>query len=275
MTQQTIGFIGAGNMARSLAGGLLNNGWARERLVFSDPDPQQRQAIETALGVRAYQSNRDCAGRAQVLVLAVKPQALKDVAQDLAASVQAGKPLVISIAAGVRTEAIERWLGGELALVRAMPNTPALVGSGASGLYANPRVNPEQRDQAEALLRAVGVTVWLDREDLLDAVTAVSGSGPAYFFLFIEALEAAAVRAGLDAATARLLALETAYGAAKMALESGEEPAQLRKRVTSPGGTTERAIALMQQAQLPDIIDRAVQAARARSEDLARLLGKD
>lgn len=275
MTQQTIGFIGAGNMARSLAGGLLNNGWARERLVFSDPDPQQRQAIETALGVRAYPDNRDCAGRAQVLVLAVKPQVLKNVALDLAASVQTGKPLVISIAAGVRTEAIERWLGGELALVRVMPNTPALVGSGASGLYANPRVSPEQRDQAEALLRAVGVTVWLDREDLLDAVTAVSGSGPAYFFLFIEALEAAAVRAGLDAATARLLALETAYGAAKMALESGEEPAQLRKRVTSPGGTTERAIALMQQAQLPDILDRAVQAARARSEELARLLGKD
>ncbi len=275
MTQQTIGFIGAGNMARGLAGGLLNNGWARDRLVFSDPDPQQRQAIEAALGVRAYENNRDCAKHAQVLVLAVKPQVLKTVAQDLSAAVQADKPLVISIAAGVRTEAIERWLGGGLAVVRAMPNTPALVGSGASGLYANLRVSPEQRDQAEALLRAVGVTVWLDREDLLDAVTAVSGSGPAYFFYFIEALEAAAVRAGLDTATARLLALETAYGAAKMALESGEEPAQLRKRVTSPGGTTERAIALMQQAQLPDIIERAVQAARARSEELARLLGKD
>ena len=275
MTQQTIGFIGAGNMARSLAGGLLNNGWPRERLVFSDPDPQQRQAIETALGVRTFASNRDCAGHAQVLVLAVKPQVLKAVAHDLAATVQAHKPLVISIAAGVRTEAIERWLGGGLALVRAMPNTPALVGSGASGLYANPRVSPEQRDHAEALLRAVGVTVWLDREDLLDAVTAVSGSGPAYFFLFIEALEAAGIRAGLDAATARLLAIETAYGAAKMALESGEEPAQLRKRVTSPGGTTERAIAVMEQAQLRDIIERAVLAARTRSEELARLLGKD
>jgi pyrroline-5-carboxylate reductase len=275
MTRQTIGFIGAGNMARSLAGGLLNNGWARDRLVFSDPEPQQRQAIETALGVRAFASNADCVEHARIVVLAVKPQVLKAVAQDLAAAVQAEQPLVISIAAGVRTEAIERWLGGGLAVVRAMPNTPALVGSGASGLYANPRVSSEQRDQAEALLRAVGVTVWLDREDLLDAVTAVSGSGPAYFFLFIEALEAAAVRAGLDTATARLLAVETAYGAAKMALESGEEPAQLRKRVTSPGGTTERALAVMEQAQLPDIVDRAVQAARARSEELARLLGND
>ena len=275
MTQQTIGFIGAGNMARSLAGGLLNIGWARERLAFADPDPRQRLAVESALGVHTYASNHDCVEHAGILVLAVKPQVLKVVTQDLAATVQAGKPLVISIAAGVRSEAIERWLGGGLAVVRAMPNTPALVGSGASGLYANPRVSPEQRDQAEALLRAVGVTVWLDHEDLLDVVTAVSGSGPAYFFLFIEALETAAVHAGLDNATARLLAIETAYGAAKMALESGEEPAQLRKRVTSPGGTTECAIALMQQAQLPDIIERAVQAARARSEELARLLGKD
>jgi len=248
MTQQTIGFIGAGNMARSLAGGLLANGWARADLVVSDPDPQQRQAIETTLGLRTYASNSDCAAHAQVLVLAVKPQVLKSVARDLAASVQAKKPLVISIAAGVRTEAIERWLGGGLAVVRAMPNTPALVGSGASGLYANARVGPEQRDLAEALLRAVGVAVWLDREDLLDAVTAVSGSGPAYFFLFIEALEAAAMHAGLDRATARLLTLQTAYGAAKMALESGEEPAQLRRRVTSPGGTTEQAIKVMEQA---------------------------
>jgi len=275
MTQQTIGFIGAGNMARSLAGGLLANGWARADLVVSDPDPQQRQAIETTLGLRTYASNSDCAARAQVLVLAVKPQVLKSVARDLAASVQAKKPLVISIAAGVRTEAIERWLGGGLAVVRAMPNTPALVGSGASGLYANARVGPEQRDLAEALLRAVGVAVWLDREDLLDAVTAVSGSGPAYFFLFIEALEAAAMHAGLDRATARLLTLQTAYGAAKMALESGEEPAQLRRRVTSPGGTTEQAIKVMEQAQLPAIVERAVLAARARSEELARLLGKD
>ena len=275
MTQQTIGFIGAGNMARCLAGGLLANGWARDKLVFSDPDRQQREAIQAALGVRAYANNPDCAARAQVLVLAVKPQVLKSVAHGLAAAVQTKKPLVISIAAGVRTEAVQRWLGGGLAVVRAMPNTPALVGSGASGLYANALVSPEQRDQAEALLRAVGVTVWLDREDLLDAVTAVSGSGPAYFFLFIEALEAAAVHAGLDGATARLLALETAYGAAKMALESGEEPAQLRRRVTSPGGTTEQAIKVMEQAQLPAIIDHAVQAARARSEELARVLGKD
>jgi pyrroline-5-carboxylate reductase len=275
MTQQIIGFIGAGNMARCLAGGLLANGWARDQLVFSDPDRQQREAIEAALGVRVQERNSECAARASVLVLAVKPQALKAVAQELAAVVQANKPLVISIAAGIPTEALQRWLGGALAVVRVMPNTPALVGSGAAGLYANALVNPEQRDLAEALLRAVGVTVWLEREELLDAVTAVSGSGPAYFFLFMEALEEAAVRAGLDRATARLLTIETAYGAAKMALEGGEEPAQLRARVTSPGGTTEQAIKVMEHDQLRAIVDRAVQAARARSQELARLLGKD
>ncbi|MBI5611585.1 MAG: pyrroline-5-carboxylate reductase [Gammaproteobacteria bacterium] len=275
MTQQIIGFIGAGNMARCLAGGLLANGWARDRLVFSDPDRGQREAIQTALGVSVQERNLDCAARAQVLVLAVKPQALKAVAQELAAVVQANKPLVISIAAGIPTEALQRWLGGELAVVRVMPNTPALVGSGAAGLYANALVSPEQRDLAEALLRAVGVTVWLEREELLDAVTAVSGSGPAYFFLFMEALEEAAVRAGLDRATARLLTLETAFGAAKMALEGGEEPAQLRARVTSPGGTTEQAVKVMEHAQLRAIVDRAVQAARTRSQELARLLGKD
>lgn len=275
MTQQIIGFIGAGNMARCLAGGLLTNGWARDRLVFSDPDRQQRGAIQTGLGVNVLEHNTDCAARAQVLVLAIKPQVLKAVAQELAAVVQTNKPLVISIAAGIPTEALQRWLGGALAVVRVMPNTPALVGSGASGLYANELVSPEQRDLAESLLRAVGVTVWLEREELLDAVTAVSGSGPAYFFLFMEALEEAAVRAGLDRATARLLTLETAYGAAKMALEGGEEPAQLRARVTSPGGTTEQAIKLMEHEQLRAIVDRAVQAARTRSQELARLLGKD
>jgi len=275
MTQQIIGFIGAGNMARCLAGGLLTNGWAHDRLVFSDPDRQQREAIKTGLGVNVLENNTDCAARAQVLVLAVKPQVLKAVAQEMAAVVQASKPLVISIAAGIPTEALQRWLGGALAVVRVMPNTPALVGSGASGLYANELVSPEQRDLAESLLRAVGVTVWLEREELLNAVTAVSGSGPAYFFLFMEALEEAAVRAGLDRATARLLTLETAYGAAKMALEGGEEPAQLRARVTSPGGTTEQAIKLMEHEQLRAIVDRAVQAARTRSQELARLLGKD
>ncbi len=274
MTAQTIGFIGAGNMARSLAGGLLRNGFAPERLLLSDPDADQRRGAEQALGLKTFADNRDLADRAEVLVLAVKPQALKEAAEALAPAVQKKKPLVVSIAAGIRVHDIERWLGGRLAVVRVMPNTAALVGSGASGLYANARVTEAQRDEAESILRAVGVTVWVESESLIDTVTAVSGSGPAYFFLVMEVLEKAAIKHGLDPKTARLLTLETAYGAAKMALEGGEEPAQLRKRVTSPGGTTERAVQVLEAGQIERLFDDAVVAAMRRARALGDLFGK-
>lgn len=270
-----VGFIGAGNMARSLAGGLANNGWARERLILSDPQGSQRDAAQRALGLAIHDDNNEVARRADVLVLAVKPQVLAQVAQDLAATVQRKRPLVISIAAGVRGADIERWLGGNLPIVRAMPNTPALIGSGATGLHANARVSDSQRDLAESILRAVGITVWVGSEHLIDVVTALSGSGPAYFFLVIEALEAAAIKAGLERAPARLLALETAVGAAKMALESGEEPALLRARVTSPGGTTEQAINVMEKAGVRAMFDNAVAAAVQRAQELGDLFGKN
>ena len=274
MTTTTIGFIGAGNMARSLAGGLLNSGWAADHLLFSDPDANQRRGAEQALGLKTFADNRDLAAQAEVLVLAVKPQALKEVAEALAPTVQKKQPLVISIAAGVRVRDIERWLGGALPIVRAMPNTAALIGSGASGLYANTRTTEAQRDTAESILRAVGVAVWVQNEALIDTVTAVSGSGPAYFFLVMEVLEKAAIKHGLDPATARLLTLETAYGAAKMALESGEEPSQLRQRVTSPGGTTEQAVQTLEAGQIERIFDDAVVAAMRRARELADLFGK-
>jgi pyrroline-5-carboxylate reductase len=274
MTSATIGFIGAGNMARSLAGGLLNSGWAADRLLLADPDANQRRGAEQALGLKTFADNRDLAARAEVLVLAVKPQALKEVTEALAPTVQKKKPLVISIAAGVRVHDIERWLGGTLPIVRAMPNTAALIGSGASGLYANARVTEAQRDAAESILRAVGVTVWVESESLIDTVTAVSGSGPAYFFLVMEVLEKAAIKHGLDPKTARLLTLETAYGAAKMALEGGEEPAQLRQRVTSPGGTTEEAVQALEAGQIERLFDDAVTAAMRRARELADLFGK-
>src|SRR3990170_8970724 len=191
-----VGFIGAGNMARSLAGGLLKNGWGKDQIILSDPEPAQRQAIETVLGIKAFADNSEVAARADLLVLAVKPQILADVTKTLASTVQKKKPLVISIAAGVRIEDIDRWLGGGLATVRAMPNTAALIGSGAAGLYANEHVNDSMRNQAESILRAVGVTVWLEDEYLMDVVTALSGSGPAYFFLVMEALEQAAIESG-------------------------------------------------------------------------------
>lgn len=275
MTQTTIAFIGAGNMGRSMAGGLLKSGWDRARLVLADSDPQQRRAVEDRLGVRVYADNSVAVADAGIMVLAVKPQVLKPVAEGLAPVVQQKRPLIVSIAAGVRITDLERWLGGNLAIVRVMPNTPALVSSGASAMFANRRVSAEQRDVAESILRAVGVAVWLPREELLDVVTALSGSGPAYFFLVMEALERAAIEAGLEAATARLLTLETAYGAAKMALEGGTDPAELRRRVTSPGGTTERAIQVLQEGEVERLFTEAIEAATARSRELADLLGEE
>lgn len=274
MKQHTIGFIGAGNMTRSLAGGLLNNGWGQDKLVLSDPNPEQRQAVMEALGLVVFEHNQEVVARAQVLILAVKPQSLRTLAVDMAAAVQKAQPLVISIAAGIRVADIQRWLGGNLPVIRVMPNTPALVGAGVAGLYANALVSDAQRDTAESILRAVGTTVWLKDEALMDVVTAVSGSGPAYFLLVIEALEQAAIAHGLDHASARLLAIETAYGAAKMALEGGDEPATLRARVTSPGGTTEQAIKVLEDAGIMALFHDAVGAAVRRSRELADLLGE-
>jgi pyrroline-5-carboxylate reductase len=197
------------------------------------------------------------------------------VCEPLASIAQQKKPLIVSIAAGVRIEPMERWLGGAVPLVRVMPNTPALVGSGASALFANPRVSKAQRDLAESILRTVGITVWLPKEDLLDVVTALSGSGPAYFFLVMEALERAAIAQGLESSIARLLTLETAFGAAKMALEGGTEPDELRRRVTSPGGTTERGIAVLREGAIEQLFADAVEAATQRARELADLFGRE
>ena len=270
-----IGFIGAGNMARSLAGGLLKNGWRKEQLILSDPDSNQRKGVETVLGLAVYADNNEVAGKADILVLAVKPQFLKTAATEIAAAVQKKRPLVISVAAGVRLEDLQRWLGGGLAIVRVMPNTAALIGSGASGMYANPLVDEAMRNQAESILRAVGVTVWLADESQLDVVTALSGSGPAYFFLVMETLERAAIDHGLDPETARLLTLETAFGAAKMALEGAEEPSRLRARVTSPGGTTEQAVKVLEDGGIHRLFNQAVRAAIVRARELADMLGKN
>ena len=274
MHQPTIAFIGAGNMGRSLAGGLLKSGWDRKRLLLADPDVNQQQAVSEVLGVSVSGDNREVVERADIVVLAVKPQTARAVAEGIAESTQKKQPLIVSIAAGVRIADLERWLGGRLAIIRVMPNTPALVGSGASALYANERVQPAHRDLAESILRTVGVTVWLSREDLLDVVTALSGSGPAYFFLVMEVLEQAAIDHGLDPPTARLLTLETAFGAAKMALEGDAEPAELRRRVTSPGGTTERAIQVLQEGNVALLFSGAIEAATARSRELGDLLGE-
>jgi pyrroline-5-carboxylate reductase len=242
---------------------------------MTDPVPEQRQAVERLFQITVYADNAEAATAADVLVLAVKPQVLRAVCEPLASIAQQKKPLIVSIAAGVRIEPMERWLGGEVPLVRVMPNTPALVGSGASALFANPRVSAAQRDLAESILRTVGITVWLPNEDLLDVVTALSGSGPAYFFLVMEALEGAAIAQGLEPSIARLLTLETAFGAAKMALEGGTEPEELRHRVTSPGGTTERGIAVLREGAIEQLFADAVKAATQRARELADMFGRE
>ena len=274
MKDTPIAFIGGGNMARSLIGGLIAGGSDPNHIWVAEPNADQRELLRSRFGVHTGADNPDIATKADVVVLAVKPQVLQGVARQLAPTIQARQPLVISIAAGVREPDLRRWLGGgSPALVRTMPNTPALVGSAASALFANEFVSEECRQQAESLLRAVGVTVWVDNESLMDTVTALSGSGPAYFFLLMEALEQASVALGLDADTARLLTLQTAFGAAKMALESAESPATLRVRVTSPGGTTEQALAILRDGGMEPLVVRALEAARHRSRELGDLLG--
>ncbi|MGE0081673.1 MAG: pyrroline-5-carboxylate reductase [Thiohalomonadaceae bacterium] len=273
MKASIIGFIGGGNMARSLIGGLVADRKDPATIRVSEPDPQQRSRLAESFGVQTMEDNEALVRASDVVVLAVKPQVLAEVCQAIAPAVRERNPLVVSIAAGIRLADMERWLGGKPAIVRTMPNTPAMVQCGATALIANERVSQAQRELAEGIMRAVGIALWLEREEQMDAVTALSGSGPAYFFLVMEALEAAAQELGLSPATARLLTLQTAFGAAKMALESSDDAATLRRRVTSPGGTTEQAIRVLEEGDLRRVFRRALQAASDRSEELARLLG--
>ena len=273
MTTHSIGFIGGGNMARSLIGGLINSGQDAAAILVSDPVAGALEALQQEFGLTPAADNQAVLDTCDTVVLAVKPQVLRQVCLELDISARP-HVLFISIAAGVRTTAIQKWLGEDCAVVRAMPNTPALVQSGASALFATPAVSETQHDTAESILRAVGVVLWVELEDELDAVTALSGSGPAYFFLVMEAMEEAGRRLGLDTEVARLLTLETAFGAAKLALELGEPAADLRRKVTSPGGTTEAALAVLEQGDLRGLFERALDAAHRRARELADELGQ-
>lgn len=277
MINKKIGFIGSGNMAYSLIGGLTSTGVQGSNIWVSDPSTEKTTQLASQFGTNTSDSNSSLVAAVDIVILAVKPQQLADVCREIAPTVQSSKPLVISIAAGITSQAIERWLCTEakqtVALVRCMPNTPALVQSGATALYANAQVNDEQKTLSESILRAVGLTLWLNNESEMDAVTALSGSGPAYFFLVIEALEKAGTGLGLDEKTAHLLAIQTAFGASKMALESDDSAETLRKKVTSPGGTTEKAIGILQDGQLEALFAQALEGAKARSIELAKILG--
>jgi pyrroline-5-carboxylate reductase len=274
MTETTLAFIGGGNMTGSLVGGLIADGWKPARIHVADPDPQQTERLARCFSVITTADNRAAVKHADAVVLAVKPQVIRTVAEELAPLIRQRHPLVISIAAGIRETSLRDWLGKDTAIVRTMPNTPALVQSGATALYANPAVTEDQRNLAESILRAVGLAIWVDNEAMMDAVTALSGSGPAYFFLLMEALTSAGSQLGLPEDTARLLTLQTAFGAAKMALESAEDAAQLRRRVTSPGGTTERAIGEFQKNNFEGIVLQALQVAVDRSRELAAEFSK-
>jgi pyrroline-5-carboxylate reductase len=274
MQHTKIGFIGGGNMAASLIGGLIADGTTPSQIRVADPVAERAQSLQQQFSIQIGASNTSLVEGSDVVVLAVKPQVLREVCQQIAAAVHGKRPLIISVAAGIRISDIDRWLGDDNAIVRTMPNTPALVQCGATALYANGRVDKRQREIAERIMRAVGLTQWLENEPLMDAVTALSGSGPAYLFLVIEALEQAGCKLGLSTESSRLLALQTAFGAAKMALESSESSEELRHRVTSPGGTTERAIGVLEEGDLRGLFERALCAARDRAQELAEELGK-
>ena len=267
-----VAFIGGGNMGAAIIGGLVGKGFAAAGITVVEPGAASRESLVSRFGVAARESAAGLPAQ-DAIVLAVKPQQMREAVRPLLPLDPA--TVVVTIAAGIRTADLSRWLGGHAAIVRAMPTTPALVHAGVTGLFAPPSVDASGRARAEALLAAVGETVWLPREEDLDAVTAVSGSGPAYVFYFIEALERAAVELGIAPGPARQLALATFLGAAKLAKARGEDPAVLRAQVTSKGGTTERALGEMEAAGLKARFGEAVKAARERSRELGEEFGKD
>ncbi len=265
-----IAFVGAGNMARSLVGGLIASGYAPSDICASDPSIEQRNVIE-ALGVATFAENDPAIEGADVIVAAVKPQVMAGALASLTNRNES--QLLISIAAGVPIRSLEAWTSGEQPIVRCMPNTPALLGVGVTALYANTSVTSDQLATAQHILEAAGKVLWVTDETQLDAVTAVSASGPAYFFYLMEAMVAAGVELGLERETAMFLTLETAYGAACMARDGDPSPEILRRNVTSPGGTTERALSILNDTDVSGSIKQALAGAARRAQELAEEFG--
>ncbi len=268
----SIAFIGAGNMAGSLIAGLLGKGTAPDNIIACDTDTGKLAALKAETGIRTMRSEH-AAATADVLVLAIKPQVMAEVCCALQPHIGDRNVVIVSIAAGISLDSLRQWLGKERAIVRTMPNTPSLVAEGATALFANPATSDQQKQLAADVMAAVGITCWLEKESDIDTITALSGSGPAYFFLLMEAMEKAAIAMGLDAGTARRFAVQTAKGAGQLAAHQARAnpevpPAELRRRVTSPGGTTERAINSLEREGFTAIVERAMQAARLRSAEL-------
>ena len=255
-------------MGRAIIGGLLAQGYQRKLISIVDPDPDARRRITQELALNVEPSLPDLTGT-EIILLAVKPQIMKPVVEKIAPLLSDHRPLFISIAAGITTAQLERWLGRTVPIVRVMPNTPSLVGRGAAALFATPKVNQAERDAALAIMSAVGIAEWVENEDLLDIVTALSGSGPAYYFLLMDLLEKIAIELGLDAQLARKLSIETAHGAALLASQSADAPGTLREQVTSPGGTTESALKVLSAGGIESLFRNALIAAHQRSRELA------
>ncbi len=269
MISSKVGFIGGGNMARAIAGGLLRGGMHATDVALSDPLEAQRERLRDELyGVLVSEDNATVARQSDVLVFAVKPQILQSVCVDLAAVVQSAQPVIVSIAAGPRVADIDSWLGGGLSVIRVMPNQPALIDQGISALYANQRANKAARELAEAIMLAVGKVVWVPKEADIDSVTAVSGTGPAYFYLLIDVMIEAAIRFGLDRETARTLAVETARGATSLAVAETESMSAMIERVRSPGGTTTAAFEHLDATDVRGIFAEAIDLARKRAVEL-------
>jgi pyrroline-5-carboxylate reductase len=271
IVNDVITFIGGGNMANSIIGGLVAKGFAPERIFACDPVQENLDRLTTAYRIKTSTDNARGVQQAGTVVLAVKPQIMRKVCEDLRDQL-GHTPLIISIAAGIPVHKLDEWLGEGLAIIRCMPNTPALVQAGASGLYANDRTNAAQRTLAEQILGAVGIVEWLTEETLIDAVTAISGSGPAYFFLFMEAMIAAGIEQGLSPETANNLAIQTCLGAGLLAKHSDVDVAELRRRVCSPGGTTLKAIESFEHNHLRDVVAKAMRACAERAAEMANTL---
>ena len=268
-----ITFVGGGNMASALIGGLLNNGFQTNQIAVIEREEEGRARLEELFHIRCFAAPGDEPLNCDALVLAVKPQQMRDASQPLQAYLK--QQLVISVAAGLRLSVLSRWLGGYDRLIRAMPNTPALIGAGLTGLYALPSVSEAERLGAERIVQAVGRSLWVSSEEQVDALTAISGSGPAYVFLFIEALQQAAIEFGFSSKQARQLSIETVLGSARLASFSEEPVSVLRERVTSKGGTTEAALRVMTKRKLKEIVIAGTQAAKERGMEIGELMDKE
>ncbi|MBU2709516.1 pyrroline-5-carboxylate reductase [Zooshikella harenae] len=268
MHKPTLAFIGAGNMAKSIINGLLTQGYSPNLIWATDTKVETLTSLASNLGINTSSDNNEAVKHADIVILAVKPQVMSGVLNGLSDQPSLDKTLFLSIAAGITTSSIQQHFNIELPIIRAMPNTPAMIGCGATGLYANDYVSDEQKAYCESIFNAVGITCWVDDENTLDTITAISGSGPAYFFLFMESLIDAAIQHGLSPDIAKQLVMQTAKGAALIASESDQEIATLRQNVTSPGGTTAQALSVFEQNNLRQLVNKATTAAKQRAQEL-------